>query len=150
MLKLITLFDNNTPYFDEIEALFLTNDVKKFFPCYDRLIDKISACHGHFFVVTYDSEFIGALYLDKWGDDSCYLSGFSKRKNPHTVKAVKLLVKTTFEDYPFIKKIYAEIQKENKPAQLAIRRAGFKLTEKEILFKIERFYHCVRERRTNN
>lgn len=136
MLKL-SLF--NEKYLLEIKELF--EEVKQYFPHYSDVAEFIKDCQGHFYIGTFNDEFIGCLFLDKWAENSVYIGGFSKRKNKHTMQGFKLLTHFTFEDYPHIKTIYADTDKKNKHVQFFLKRAGF-VFDKEInnkyLYKQER------------
>ena len=123
MLKLILFNDS---HYKEVSELF--NEVKDYFPIWQTLDNALKACQGHFYTVTFNGEFTGCLFLHKWAEDSVYIGGFSKRKNPHTLKAINLLTNGTFEDYP-IDKIYTQINKNNKPAQFCMKKAGFSFIE---------------------
>jgi RimJ/RimL family protein N-acetyltransferase len=143
MLKLITVTDV-PPFQEEVQNLF--NEVRDNFQHWKDVKKALKYCKGHFFVCTWteeeQEEFIGCLFLHDWNikKKKVYLGGFSKRKNTHTLEGVKLLVDVTFEDYD-INTILTKINKNNKPAQLCIKRAGFKLIAEindYYLFSIER------------
>lgn len=120
--EVLDLFKNNKYYLKDDYSI---NDDKDFL---DGLIRFSSR---HFFAVLYKSALVGVLYLHDWQGaennyHSCYLSGFAKKKTAqHTEKALKELCFYLFERHKLFK-ITAKTDKNNKPAQFCLKRAGFR------------------------
>lgn len=125
MIRIIPLTKDNK-YFEEAKELFEKN---KHISDYKSLEEAIA--EGFFFIALSNDFFIGCLFLHDWGDDEVYLSGFSKRKVLNTTNAIRLLTYFTFKDYPHINKILMYICKDNKPALLCSKRAGFKILKEK-------------------
>ena len=84
-----------------------------------------------FFAVIDNGKFIGCLYLHNFKDDSVYLSGFSKRKQPKAnVRAISGLINNLTQRY-----IYSSTK--HLAAKLCLLKAGFKQIEQD-LFLYER------------
>ena len=84
-----------------------------------------------FYAVLVDGKFQGCLYLHNFKDDSVYLSGFAKRKQPKaTVRAINELISNLTQRY-----IYSSTT--HLAAKLCLLRAGFKQIKTD-LFLYER------------
>ena len=140
MILLETLYSNNTEYFPQIEQLF--EQYKHNFVGYERAIDFVAGLHGHFFIVTDDSKFLGCMYLNGWDLDNkeCYLGGFSVRKNKKTIQALDMLITATFQDYE-VDRICIRIFDNTRIERLFLKKLGFKLlkiVDNEYIYYIER------------
>ena len=84
-----------------------------------------------FFAVIDNGKFIGCLYLHNFKDDSVYLSGFSKRKQPKAnVRAISELIGNLTQRYIYSSTTHAH-------AKLCLLRSGFQQIDTD-LFLYER------------
>ena len=118
----------NFPY-QEIKKLYEENE-KYNISGSNLTIDELIK-YNLFFAVLINGEFRGCLYLHNFTDDSVYLSGFSKRKQPKAnIRAISELIKGIDKQCIFSKTTHLH-------AKICLLRAGFKQVNTD-LFLYER------------
>lgn len=117
--------DNEKFPYDEVKQLY--KEVEKFNVSDANLtIDElINNCNGHFWTVIVDDIFQGCIYFHDFTDNSCFLSGFSIRKQAlNNVTAINKLC-NLYKQNESINTFYAKTS--HKHASICLLRAGFKL-----------------------
>ena len=123
-------------YIQLIETWESTNELSRFLshtrPKYLRECDPQAVKHTLFFLIQFDDELIGAIWLEEITDEDAklgiYIANKEYRGKGIGKEAIKKLADIAFAVMN-LKKIYLNVRESNTNAIKCYKRCGFKITE---------------------
>jgi len=134
MYKFKSITCDDFPY-QEAKELF--NEYSEIFQKFNiNVFENLIHIAQHFLFAVYVKDvFEGVVFLTDWTNDSCELSGFSKRGNAlNTKQAIQIICAFIFNNYP-VSHIYSKTYE--RAAKICLLKSGFK-HYKDNLYKLNK------------